>query len=309
MLQQERFTGLVAATHTPFHADDASVRLEIIEKQAEGLVNDGVKGVFICGTTGEGLSMTVAERMAVAERWLSVAKGSSLRVIVHVGANVLTESADLAAHAEKLGAAAVAMISPNFFKPESAASLAMCCRFVAIKCRNTPFFYYDIPSFTNVRLSMPEFLTEAIRLIPNYSGLKFTHDDLISLQLCVSEFGEQIDILSGVDELLLPCLSIGIRGAVGSSYNFAAPLYHLLMKQFEAGDLAAARKTQLTAIKLIKVLCKQSYTGSCKALMTRKGIDVGPARFPQISLTEEQSQSLFAALDTLDIDPAIVGRA
>lgn len=307
MLQLERFTGLIAATHTPFAAD-ASVNLTAIEKQAEALVRDGVTGVFICGTTGEGLSMTVAERMAVCERWIAVAKGTPLRVIVHVGANAVTESGDLAAHAEKHGAAAVAMIAPNFFKPDSVQSLVSCCLFVAHKCRNTPFFYYDIPSFTNVRLSMSDFLAEAIKRIPNYSGLKFTHDDLISLQLCLAEFGEQIDILSGVDELLLPCLSIGVQGAVGSSYNFAAPIYLDVMKHFAAGDLIAARKSQMKAIRLAKVLAKRGYTASCKALMTRKGIDVGPPRMPQISLNAEQIKSLFAELDVLQIDSTVVGR-
>jgi N-acetylneuraminate lyase len=230
-------------------------------------------------------------------------------VIVHVGANVLAESGDLAAHAQQNGAAAVAMIAPNFFKPDSVQTLVACCELVAKKCLKTPFFYYDIPSFTNVRLPMPEFLTEAVKRIPNYSGLKFTHDDLISLQLCLGEFGEQIDILSGVDELLLPCLAIGVKGAVGSSYNFAAPLYLELMKQFEAGDFAAARKTQLKAIKMIKSLAKQGYTGSCKALMTRKGINVGPPRLPQRALTEAQAKMLFEQLDSLDIDSSITGRA
>lgn len=308
MLQQERFTGLIAATHTPFHAD-GSLRVEIIDKQAEALLRDGASGVFICGTTGEGLSMTVAERMAVAERWIAVAKGSPLRVIVHVGANVLGESAEIAAHAQSHGAAAVAMIAPNFFKPDSVETLVACCEVVAKQCLKTPFFYYDIPSFTNVRLPMPEFLTEAVKRIPNYSGLKFTHDDLISLQRCLAEFGEQIDILSGVDELLLPCLAIGVKGAVGSSYNFATPLYLQVMKQFAAGDLAAARKTQLKAINLVQALARQGYTGSCKALMTRKGIDVGKPRLPQRTLTETQMKSLFASLDSLDIQASITGRA
>lgn len=307
MLQQERFTGLIAATHTPFHAD-GSLRIEVIEKQAEALVRDGVSGVFICGTTGEGLSMTIAERMAATERWIAIAKGTPLRVIVHVGANALAESAELAAHAEERGAAAAAMIAPHFFRPDRVQTLVACCEVVAKKCAKTPFFYYDIPSFTNVRLPMPEFLAEAIKRIPNYSGLKFTHDDLIALQLCLAEFGEQIDILSGVDELLLPCLAIGVKGAVGSSYNFAAPIYLELMRQFEAGDLAAARMMQLQAINLVKALAKPGYTASCKALMARKGMDVGPPRLPQRSLTQEQAQSLFAMLDALDVDRSVIGR-
>ncbi len=298
-MQHERFTGLIAATHTPFHANGA-LRLEIIEKQAAALLTDGVSGVFVCGTTGEGLSMTVAERMQAAQRWTEVAKGTALRVIVHIGACALGDVKALASDAAKNGAAGVAMIAPSFFRPDTPAALAACCKEVAASCPDTPFFYYDIPTFTHVRLSMPEFLSLAIRDIPNYAGLKFTHDDLVTLQICLHDCGEQIDILSGIDELLLPALAIGVRGAVGSSYNFAAPIYHSLMKSLAADDLPAARRAQVKAIKLLKSLSKRGYTASCKALMCRNGIEVGPPRLPQMPLTAEQTKSLFAEFDGLE---------
>lgn len=297
-MQHERFTGLIAATHTPFQADGA-LRLEVIEKQCEALLKDEVFGVFVCGTTGEGLSMSVAERQAVAQRWIDVAKGTPMRVIVHVGACALGDVRELAAHASKAGAAAVAMIAPSFFRPESPAALAACCKQVASACPQTPFFYYDIPSFTHVRLSMAEFLPIAIRDIPNFAGLKYTHDDLITLQTCLGQFGEKIDILSGVDELLLAALTLGVRGAVGSSYNFAAPIYHRVRKALEAGDLPTARREQLCAINLVKTLAKRGYTASCKALMTRRGIDVGPPRLPQMPLEPDQLKSLYEELEVM----------
>ncbi len=76
-------TGLVPAPHTPMHAD-GSVNLDTIDKQAELLIANGVSGVFVCGTTGEGMSLTVQERLDIAERWQALA-GDTLQVIVHVG--------------------------------------------------------------------------------------------------------------------------------------------------------------------------------------------------------------------------------
>src|SRR5690348_748143 len=122
---RSRLTGLVAAPFTPMEAD-GTLNLRPIEQQAQLLVKGGVTGAFICGTTGEGLSLTSRERMQVAERWLAVA-GDRLKVIVHVGHNNVEEGRALAAHAQKIGACAVAMIGPSFFRPESVTQLVDFC--------------------------------------------------------------------------------------------------------------------------------------------------------------------------------------
>src|SRR5258706_199283 len=98
-------TGLIAAPYTAFHAD-GSLNLPMIEKQAASLIANGVTGAFVCGTTGEGVSLTNTERMAVAERWQQVA-GAQLRVIVHVGHTSVADARSLAAHAKKIGAQGV----------------------------------------------------------------------------------------------------------------------------------------------------------------------------------------------------------
>ena len=91
-------TGLVAATHTPFHSD-GSLNLTVVETQATHLFSNGVKRAFIGGTTGESHSLSLAERRALTERWMDITKGSELKVIVHVGANCLGDVRDLAAQA------------------------------------------------------------------------------------------------------------------------------------------------------------------------------------------------------------------
>ena len=110
-MNKYRIQGLVAATHTPFHAD-GSLNLSIVEKQATHLQNTGVSHAFIGGTTGECSSLMLEERRALAVRWSEVTRGSALKVIVHVGSNCLSDSRVLAAQAQELGAVAVSAFAP-----------------------------------------------------------------------------------------------------------------------------------------------------------------------------------------------------
>jgi N-acetylneuraminate lyase len=96
--------------------------------------------------------------------------------------------------------------------------------------------------------------------------------------------------------MLLAALACGAQGAVGSTYNFAAPIYHRLIKAFRAGDFATARQEQLRSIRLIKTLGKRGYMASAKALMTMQGVDVGPPRLPNQQLTTEQLDDLHREL-------------
>src|SRR5690348_8924720 len=115
-MKQNPLTGLVAATHTPFHAD-GSLDLAIVEKQATHLAANGVNYAFIGGTTGESSSLTLEERRALTDHWMKVTRGAQLKVIVHVGANCLADARSLAAQAQQLGAVAISALAPSYFKP------------------------------------------------------------------------------------------------------------------------------------------------------------------------------------------------
>src|SRR5687768_17292316 len=171
-------TGLIAAVHSPFH-EDGSLNLAIVERQAEHLVANGIGAAFICGTTGESHSLTFEERRALAARWMEVTRGTSLKVIVHVGANCLADARGLAAQAQQPGALAISAFAPSYFKPRNVGTLVDCCADIASAALELPFFYYDIPVFTGVALSMPDFLAQAQERIPNLSGIKFTNPDLM----------------------------------------------------------------------------------------------------------------------------------
>ncbi|RLS55862.1 MAG: N-acetylneuraminate lyase [Planctomycetota bacterium] len=288
--------GLVAATHTPFHPN-GDLHLDVVERQAEFLAQSGVGTVFIGGSTGESHSLTLMERLALAERWTQVVRGSDLRVVVHVGANCLADSRTLATQAQQLQATATSALAPSYFKPRSLDMLVACAAEVAAAAPKLPFYFYDIPSMTGVQFSMPEFLEKAPARIPNLAGIKFTNSDLMAYQRCLHADGGQFDIPWGVDEYLLGALAFGAQGAVGSSYNFAAPLYLKVIAAFQSGDLTTARAEQLRSVRLIELLAGYGYMGAAKATMGFLGIAVGPARLPNGNLTTDQLVQLRGQLE------------
>ena len=291
-------TGLVAATHTPFHAD-GSLNLDGVSKQAEHLNANHVKTVFIGGSTGESHSLTIPERLALTKRWSEVIRGTDLRLVVHVGSNCLSDAKALAAQAEQLGAIAISALAPSYFKPRSLDSLIECAADIASAAPRTPFYFYDIPVLTGVHFSMPEFLDKAKSSISTLAGIKFTNPDLMAFQLCLRSEEHRWDIPFGCDEFLLAALVLGAKGAVGSSYNFAAPVYHRLISAFKQGDLHSAREEQFCSVKLIQLLAKVGYMGAAKAVMGLLGVPVGPARLPNGNPTKEQTIQLQSDLEVM----------
>lgn len=288
--------GLVAATHTPFH-EDGSLKLEAIESQAAHMLKSGVKTLFINGSTAESSSLTVAERLALAERWFSVARGTGLRLVAHVGANCVEDSKVLAAQAQALGAAAIGALSPSYFKPRSVGVLVETMAEIAAAAPETPFYYYDIPSMTGVSLPVAAFLEQAPERIPTLAGVKFTNPDLMAYQFCLRADGGRWDLPWGVDQHFLGALAMGAKGAVGSGFNFAAPVYLRLMAAFERGDWAAAREEQFRGVRLIQLFDSLGYMAAAKAAMKMLGVDVGPPRLPNARLTPGQEAALRLELE------------
>jgi len=290
-----KLTGLIAAPHTPMHAD-GSLHPAMIAKQAQLLQESGVRGAFICGTTGESLSLTTSERMRVCEGWIEAAAGT-MPIVVHVGANSIVDAKALATHAAKFGADAIAVMAPSFFKP-SLNDLIAYCAAIAEAAPNTPFYFYDIPSMTSVPISAAQFLEQGAKSIPTLHGVKFTNNDLMTLQECLAL--NAFDIVFGYDELLLAGLTFGVRGAVGSTYNFAAPLYLRIIDAAARGDLDAARKYQLQSVRMIRVLQSFGFSRASKAMMRLMGVDCGPVREPLRAMTDDEVCELGNRLKGMD---------
>jgi N-acetylneuraminate lyase len=283
-------TGLIAAPFTPFHAD-GSLNLATIEKQAASLATNGVTGAFVCGTTGEGISLTVPERMEVAERWQTCA-GGRLPVIVHVGHACLADARALAAHAQKIGAWGVGCLAPFFFKPGRVEELVAFCAEVAAAAPALPFYYYQIPSMTGVSIPAADFLRVAGPRIPNLAGVKFTFENLMDFAECIRLDDGRYDIVFGRDEILVAGLSLGAKGAIGSTYNFMAPIFHEIITVFEKGDLAKAQEKQAAANVIIQIFIRYGGLSAGKAMMKFIGLDCGPMRLPVRSLGEQQEAQL-----------------
>ena len=293
----EHITGLVAAPFTAFHAD-GSLHLEKVETQADSLVLSGVAGAFVCGTTGESLSLTVAERMQVAERWKAAAP-DDFAVIIHVGHPCLEDAKALAAHAQKLQARAIGAMAPCFFRPADVDDLVAWCAEVAAAAPDLPFYYYHIPSMTGVNFPVAEVLERGADRIPTLAGAKFTYENLMDYHRCLSLRDGRFDMLFGRDEILLSALALGAKGAVGTTYNFAAPLYRRVIEAFEAGDLAAAQAHQLRAVEMIATLLRHGGLPAFKAVMKMIRVDCGPVRPPLRDLTLEERHRLHQDLERI----------
>jgi N-acetylneuraminate lyase len=298
----ERIEGLIAAPFTPMHADGA-IRPEAVEGYAAMLARSGVAGVFVGGTTGESLSLTVEERLRLTEAWTAAAP-AGLRVIVHAGAESLADARRLAAHAAGAGAAGVGAMPPTFFRPAGIEGLVAWCAEVAAAADGLPFYYYHIPGMTGVHAAMAEFLPAAADRIPTFAGVKYTWEDLFDFSLAIDACGDRLDVLYGRDETLLAGLALGARGAVGSTYNFAAPLYVRLIEAFDAGDLDRARALQRASRQMIAFLAgvAGSFLPAAKAVMAMVGADCGPVRPPLAPLEHGQVDAVRRGLADLGFD-------
>ena len=290
--------GLIAAVHSPFDTS-GNLAPNVVDQQLQLLLSHGVSGVFVCGSTGESHSLSLDERILLAERWAAAVRGTPMKLILHVGSNCLRDAQSLARHAASLNAAAIAAQAPSYFRPKSTSDLTDWCHAIANSAPETPFYFYDIPSMTGVQLSMPDLLDLAAARIPNFAGLKFTNPDLMSFQLCQRAHNGRFDIAFGIDEMLLAAAVLGARGAVGSSYNFAAPIYLQLLKHLADGNLDQAREQQFRSVLLIRLLASIGYMPAAREVMGMLGAPVGPPRQPNSTLDHTARKKLQDGLEQL----------
>jgi len=297
-----KLTGLIAAPVSPFDAR-GNVDVSCVSDYAAFLQERGVSGVFVNGSTGESLSLSLAERKVIAEAWC--AAKSKLTVIIHVGANSLPEAEDLAVHAQDIGAAAIGAMPPCFFCPKLAGAIDY-CEAVAAAAPGLPFYYYHIPSMTRVNIQIRDFLEQGASRIPTLSGVKFTFDDIMDFQRSLEFENGRFDLLFGRDEILLAGLAVGAKGAVGTTYNYMPATYLEIMTAFAAGDMAAARRLQAKSQALVGILHESGSSIACsKAIMALLGLDCGPCRVPLLRFDASKMAWLKARLDQIGFFGAV----
>lgn len=295
-MPNDKFQGLMAATYTPFD-DQGSLNLAAVPPMVEHLVTAGVKGLYVCGSTGEGMSLSQRQRVEVTEAYQAAAQGR-LPVMVQVGHNCLAEARELAAEAEKLKVHAISATCPSYFKITDARQLVESMAEVASGAPSIPFYYYHIPSLTGSRIDMVEFMTLASERIPNLVGLKYTDTQLHEYQSCL-ELDNRFDILWGCDEMLLGALATGCQGAIGSTYNIATPIYSKVIENFQVGNLEEARRYQSVAIKMIRIMAQYPFHSAMKAALRHLGLSVGRCQLPQANMAPASEQQLIHELNAI----------
>lgn len=289
-MQECFIRGLVPAVFTPLH-DNGELNLAVVAPMVEQLLSEGVSGFYVCGSTGEGPSLTREERMAVAEAYIDASAGR-VPVIVQVGHSSIEEARLLAQHAEQKGASAISAVPSAYFKPQSLEVLIACLSHIAAAAPELPFYYYHIPRMTAVEIDVVKLLQLAAEQMPNFTGVKYSTFTVFELQACVEAADGRFNILFGSDEMLLSGLAGGAHGAVGSTYNFAAPLYQRVINAFEQSDIVSAQREQARAVAMVRTLLEFDANPAIKTMMKLVGFDCGPSRLPQCSLTPEQQALL-----------------
>lgn len=298
----QHLQGLISAPFTPMH-EDGTLNLPLIPKYYKFLKHNGCTGAFICGSTGEGVSLTIEEKKAVAQAWADAARNDDdFKIMLLVGGTCIADCKELAKHAQQIGLYAVSFTGPFYFKPADVKMLAACCKEVAGAAPHLPFYYYHIPVLNGVSFPMIELLQSVDGTIPNFAGIKYTHEDFMDFLSCVRFQNGKYDMLWGRDENMLSALAVGAKGAVGSTFNYAAPLYYGLINAFTHGDLKKAQALQQQSIDMIRLLGKYGGIATGKAYMKLVGLDCGGFRLPVKNMTMEQFNAFRNEVKTVSFD-------
>jgi N-acetylneuraminate lyase len=291
-------SGLVPAVFTPMR-DNGALNLAIVDQVVDYLIGDGAAGLYVCGSTGEGPSLSAEERCEVAEAYVRAASGR-IPVIIQVGHNSLRQARRLAEHAQSIGANAISAVPPSYFKMPSLETLIDCLAEIIAGAPELPFYYYHIPRLTTINVDCVQLLQKGAKRLPTLNGIKYSDFTVFEMQACLNVDNGRYNLLFGSDEMLLSGLVAGAHGAVGSTFNFASPLYNRIISAHERGDIAEAQKLQGRAIEMIRVINRHSTPDNnlpaLKATMNLLGLPCGPTRLPLVNPPGETLTSLYEAL-------------
>ena len=296
----ERIKGLINAPFTPF-SEDGEVNLEPIAQYAAMLAKNGLKGVFINGSSGEGYLLTDQERMLIAEKWMEVSP-TDFKVIVHVGSTCVKSSRKLAEHAQQIGAWGIGAMASPFPKAGRIEELVKYCEEIAAGAPNLPFYFYHIPALNGVFLPMLPLLKAVEDRIPNFAGIKYTYESLYEYNQCRLYKNGKFDMLHGQDETILSSLVMGgAEGGIGGTTNYNGKELTGIIDAWKAGDLATAVEKQNFAQDVINVIV--NYRGNIvggKRIMKLIGLDLGKNRTPFQNMTDAEEASMKQELEKIN---------
>lgn len=290
--------GLISAPYTPMDGQ-GELSLHALPEYVDRIIQSGCRGMYVCGSTGEGISLTTQERKAVTEAFVDAVDGR-VPVVVQVGANSLPTSCELAAHAQAVGADAVSCNAPCYYKIDTPELLTNLTSRIAAAAPDLPFYYYHIPALTGAAIDLIQYLDLASDRIPNLQGIKYTETSAFVFQECMNYQEGRYEVLWGCDEMLLSALAIGAKGAIGSTYATAMPCYRRIVEAWDAGNLETARSWQLKSWQMVKVFLRHGHLhASQKAVWKMMGIDLGICRLPIPELPDGAEEKIREDLESI----------
>jgi 4-hydroxy-tetrahydrodipicolinate synthase len=277
--------GILCALITPFK-EDGSADPAALRDVIEFIVDSGVHGLFVLGTTGEGPMLDAAERRAVAELVVRQVNGRVF-VVIHCGAPDTRTASGLARHAEQIGADGVAAVIPYYFR-YSGSELEGHLRSVAQAAPSIPHYVYENPDRVGYSAGV-DVVARLVNEVPNVVGVKDTGDTIGKVTDYLSQPGSPIEVYVGNNSTIFPALTVGARGAVSAMANAVPELVVAIYDRWRQGRADEARALQFTLARLTGALAGVPFVGGVKHLMARRGLPTGLCRAPQRLLTPEEA--------------------
>ncbi|MCM1364942.1 MAG: dihydrodipicolinate synthase family protein [Faecalibacterium sp.] len=284
MKDLSKYYGILPAFYACYD-DNGDVSAERTEEFAKYLLEKGVKGLYVCGSSGECIYQSKEERKLILESVMK-AVGDKLTIIAHVGCNNTKDSMELAAHAEGLGVDAIASIPPIYFRlPEE--SIAKYWNDISSAAPNTDFIIYNIPQLAGVALTMPLF--KKMRENPRVIGVKNSSMPVQDIQMFKMEGGDDCVIFNGPDEQFISGRLIGASGGIGGTYAVMPELFLKADELLKNGDIQKACEIQHAIDKIIYAMCdcKCNMYAAAKQILREQGVNCGGVRAPLADLKEE----------------------
>jgi 4-hydroxy-tetrahydrodipicolinate synthase len=291
------FQGVVCPVITPFDERD-DIDFECCRRVVDFLITNGIHGVMIAGTTGEGPLLSTAERKQLCEHVVDYVS-DRIPVIAHTGCLGTAESIELTRHASSAGATAAAVVAPFFFTFDDD---SLFDHFIAIAeaVPDFPIFLYSIPGNAKNDIS-PMLLERLLREAPNIAGIKSSNPDMIRLQQYIDLGGEDFLTFCGVDSLMLPAMVLGAKGQVSGNANVFPEVFCELHQAFSAGDMEHAKSLQRT-INQMDLAFKNGITPAFyKTGLELRGISTCRVRAPMRELTTDEAEQLVQQLSALKL--------
>lgn len=284
--------GIFPALATPFLPNE-NVDENGVEKLVTHLVHQGADGLYVGGSSGEAPLLSIPERKAILEIAISAAKGA-VPVVAHIGCQRTSDTIELAEHAKACGAAAISALPPIYYKYTLSELVSYYLE--VMNHVSLPFIVYNAPALTGV--SFDKSNIGEVFAHPNACGIKFTSYDSYRMQRLMAQYPEKV-IINGHDEIYLSTLALGVECAIGSTFNFTLSKFKEIKRDFEAGDIEAARHGQDEVNQIIDAMVEMGVFRGIKAMLTLLDLPAGNCRRPFAPITKDELDKLKPLLNLL----------